>query len=223
MMSIPNVWNKAQACIVLVAAACLACSCESAYYRTLEALGKHKRDLLVERVVAARDGQAEAKEQFQTALERFAAVVKFEGGDLQAKYDELKAELDHSEAKAQAVTKQIADVRDVSSALFTEWESELARYSDDDLRLSSEVTLRETQMRYAQLLRAMTRAERKMEPVLAAFRDQVLFLKHNLNALAVASLGGTVGTLETEMAALVAEMEASIREANGFIAAMGKP
>jgi hypothetical protein len=58
--------------------------------------------------------------------------------------------------------------------------------------------------------------------VLTAFRDRVLYLKHNLNAQAVASLQGQVLELDADVTKLIAEMEASIREANEFIDAMGK-
>jgi hypothetical protein len=67
----------------------------------------------------------------------------------------------------------------------------------------------------------MKAAEAKMDPVLAAFKDQVLFLKHNLNARAIASLQDTVGRVESDVQRLVAEMEASINEANTFIQQMG--
>ncbi len=67
------------------------------------------------------------------------------------------------------------------------------------------------------MIRAMRRAESKMDPVLSAFNDQVLFLKHNLNAKAVASLKGELASVETDIAALIREMESSIAEANEFI------
>jgi hypothetical protein len=54
--------------------------CENTYYKTMEKLGYHKRDLMVERVEEARDAQQEAKEQFESALEKFSSVLKFEGG-----------------------------------------------------------------------------------------------------------------------------------------------
>jgi len=200
----------------------VAASCETAYYRTMEVLGKQKRDLLVGRVKTARDGEVEAKQQFQTALEKFSAVVKFQGGDLAAKYEELKGQLAKCESRAEAVKKEIAQVQEVAGDLFKEWESELGQYTNDDLRLASEVKLRDTQKRYAELLMVMKRAEQKMQPVLAALRDQVLYLKHNLNALAVSSLQGTVVTLQGDVAALVAEMETAIRQATAFIDAMGK-
>jgi len=183
-------------------------------------MGYHKRDILVERVDEARNEQEEAKEQFRDALEAFQSVVAFDGGDLRAVYDRLSHELDASEARAEAVTDRIASVNRVATDLFEEWETELDQYESADLRRRSEEQLWATKSRYEQLYAAMRRAESKMEPVLVAFRDQVLFLKHNLNAQAVASLQGEVVTLQAEIDDLIAEMEEAIAEADAFIASM---
>jgi hypothetical protein len=196
--------------------------CQSTYYKTMEALGHPKRDLLVDRVEDTRDAQQEAKEQFQNALEKFSAVVNFSGGELKEKYTELKAELDRSESKTKALRKNIGDVEDVSSALFKEWESELSQYSNDKLRRASELKLEQTRQQYAQLIGAMKRAETKIEPVLSVFRDQVLFLKHNLNAQAIASLQDELVSVKADIASLIQEMEASIAEADAFVNAMAK-
>jgi hypothetical protein len=56
--------------------------------------------------------------------------------------------------------------------------------------------------------------------VIDAFRDQVLFLKHNLNAQAVSALSGSTRELQQDISRLVADMEKSIKEADAFIAAM---
>ena len=196
--------------------------CQKTYYKTMEAFGYHKRDLLVERVEDARDAQEAAKEQFQSALEKFTEVVGFSGGELEEKYKELKAELEKSEMRADAVKGHIDDVEDEAEDLFNEWESELSQYSSDNLRRSSEQKLDLTRRRYAQLIGAMKRAEEKIDPVLTAFQDQVLFLKHNLNAQAVASLQDELVSVEADIESLIKEMEASIAEANSFIEAMGK-
>ena len=200
----------------------LLASCQTAYYATMEKLGYHKRDLLVSRVQDARDSQEEAKEQFQSALEQFSAVVNFRGGELEAKYNQLRAALDKSDARAQAVQKRIAAVEDVAEALFKEWEAELHQYTNDTLRRASARQLAQTRQRYTPLMAAMRRAEAKMAPVLAAFRDQVFFLKHNLNAQAIASLQQELVTVETDIAALICAMEASIAEADAFIKALGQ-
>jgi hypothetical protein len=194
--------------------------CQSIYYKTMETFGYHKRDLLVSNVQDARDAQQDAKEQFQSALEKFSEVVEFSGGELEEKYKQLNTELEESESKAKTVRKRIGSVEDVAEALFNEWESELEQYTNDKLRRSSEQKLGQTRQRYAQLIGAMKRAESKIEPVLSAFRDQVLFLKHNLNAQAIASLQSELVSVETDIASLIKEMEASIAEADAFIEAI---
>jgi hypothetical protein len=186
----------------------------------METFGKHKRDILVSRVENARDAQEETKQQFQTALEKSSSVVKVPGSELQNKYNQLKAELDKSEASAKEVSTRIADVEDVAKALFKEWQTELDQYTNKDLRRTSEQKLKQTQNRYEQLIGAMKQAEGKLAPVLSAFRDQVLFLKHNLNAQAVASLQGELVSIESNVALLIKEMDASIAEANAFINSM---
>lgn len=191
--------------------------CSSASIRMREAFGQAKREQLVDRVEEARDKQEDAKEQFATTLEEFKALTGFEGGDLEKTYDRLKRELGRSESRADGVRSKIRDVERVADAMFKEWRSELDEYQSADLRAASEDQLRRTESRYQDLLGAMKRAEAKMDPVLARFNDQVLFLKHNLNARAISSLETTVGALEDEIATLIAEMNASIAEANAFI------
>ena len=198
----------------------LLAGCQKAYYGTMEKFGYAKREILVDRVEDARDAQTEAKDQFSSALEHFTEVVGFTGGDLEEKYEKLKDQFEDSESKAKAVSKRIKDVESVAKALFNEWEDELEEYSSDELKRSSQKKLDETNRKYEKLIAAMKRAEDKIEPVLNAFRDQVLFLKHNLNAQAISSLQDEVVSVSADVSVLIKEMEASIAEANEFISGM---
>ena len=199
-----------------------ALGCQTAYYETMEKLGYHKRDLLVSDVKKARDAQQEAKEQFKSALDRFTKTLDVPGGELQDRYDALNREYERSEAKAQSVRDRIASVEDVSEALFKEWNAELKEYSSAALRKNSERQLARTRAQYAQLIKAMKRAESKMDPVLVKFKDQVLFLKHNLNAQAIASLKNELVSVKGNIESLIKELNASIKEADSFIASMTK-
>jgi hypothetical protein len=196
--------------------------CQSAYYNTLEKVGIHKRDLMVDRVEDARDAQEKAKEQFQSALEQFSSVVQFSGGDLEKKYNKLKDVYDACEDRAEQVRDRLEKVESVSEALFDEWEDELGEYSSDRLREDSRKKLKATRRDYERLMKAMKKAEKKIHPVLVAFHDQVLYLKHNLNAQAISSLKNELVSIEDNVAGLVQEMEISIREAEQFIEAMRK-
>lgn len=191
--------------------------CQSAYYSTMEKFGVHKRDIMADRVSEAKESQEEAKEQFASALERFNSVIKYDGGTLEEKYKKLQAELDESEDKAEAVHKRIAGVEDVSQALFDEWEEELEQYSSASLRESSKQSLSKTKKQYKKLISAMKKAESKIEPVLRPLRDQVLYLKHNLNARAISSLQSELRSMESDVALLIRDMEAAIKEADAFI------
>lgn len=196
--------------------------CETAYYGTMEKLGYHKRDLMVRDVKKARDAQQDAKEQFESALDRFTKTLDVQGGELQEKYETLNTEYERSEAKANSVRERIASVEDVSEALFREWNAELKEYSSSALRKKSQEQLTKTRTHYAQLIKVMKRAEGKMGPVLAKLKDQVLFLKHNLNAQAIASLKGELVSVEGNINSLIKDLNASIQEADSFIAAMPK-
>ena len=204
----------------LVALLAGASACQSAYYGIQEKLGVHKRDILVDRVEEGRDAQEAAKEQFQSALEAFKAVEDFDGGDLEEVYDELNGEYERSVSKVENVKSRIDSIEQVSEDLFDEWEEELAEYDNAELKRKSEATMLETKDRYADLIAAMRRAEIKMEPVLQSFGDQVLFLKHNLNAKAISSLQGSLASIESDVGILIRDMETSIAEADAFIASM---
>jgi hypothetical protein len=191
--------------------------CQSAYYSAWEKLGYAKRDILTSRVESARDSQEEAKEEITDALTAFGKVVSYDGGDLQTQYDRLSAALEDAETAAADVRTRVRDVESVGEALFKEWKSELSQYASRDLRAKSEQQMKKTRARYDEMMRAMKRAETRLDPALQPLRDQVLFLKHNLNARAVAGLKGEVAKVDAQVDQLVTELNRSIAEANRFI------
>jgi len=191
--------------------------CKSAYYGAWEKMGWAKRDILVSRVKDAKEEQEGAKKEFKSALEQFQSLTGFQGGDLEAKYKKLNSEYETCDSRANDVRKRIASVDSVAQDLFKEWTKELGEYDNADLKRSSEEKLRETRDRYNQMYTAMKNAESKMDPVLRAFKSQVLYLKHNLNAQAIASLQTQVVGIQGDVDKLIKDMDASINEANSFI------
>ena len=197
-------------------------ACDTAYMATMEKLGYAKRDILSSRVKSARDAQEETKKEIQSTLEQFGKVVSYQGGDLEATYKKLNGELQNSEDGAETVRKKIKDVESVADALFSEWKTELGQYSSADLRRKSEEKLTQTKARYSEMLTAMKRAEQRIDPVLKPLRDQVLYLKHNLNARALAAIKGELVKVDAQVDQLVKDMNRSIAEADKFIQSMEK-
>jgi ElaB/YqjD/DUF883 family membrane-anchored ribosome-binding protein len=194
--------------------------CQTAYYSAMEKVGYHKRDILAGRVKTARDSQEEAKQEITSALEEFGKVVRYQGGEIETQYHRMSAKQQDAENAANAVRAHIKDVENVGEALFDEWQSELSQYSSADLRAKSERQLRATRKRYDTMVAAMKRAESRLEPALTPMRDQVLYLKHNLNARAIAGIKGEVSKVDAQVNQLVAELNRSIAEADKFIRQM---
>lgn len=187
------------------------------YFNAQESIGQPKRDIIVHRVEEARNSLEDAKQQFQCALGKFSTITQFDGGDIEDMYRQLKGELARSQARADAVSNRIRAIETVGDALFDEWQSELDYYSNRSLRSHSRQKLKTTRQYYDRLIKAMLRAESKIQPVLSAFQDQVLFLKHNLNAEAISSLQNELVAVGINVATLITAMEKSIIEANAFM------
>lgn len=204
----------------LMCAPILLTGCATASYNIQERFGIEKRDILVDRVEGVSKSQTEAKEEFENALEAFRAVVSVDAGELEDVYDDLNRAHKRAESDAEEVRTRVKSVKRVSRDLFREWEGELGQYSDPALRRASERQLRDTQSRYDILIEKMDDATASMDPVLAVFNDRVLYLKHNLNARAIAALNSETANLESDVAGLIAEMEQSIAAADAFIAEM---
>lgn len=203
---------------VLVALAGSGCS--TVYYSAWEKVGVYKRDLLKKRVVAARDEQKEAGVQFKDALTRLKELYNFDGGKLEKTYTSLQRTYDQSAAKAEGVHKRVRDVETVAEDLFAEWENEIKQISTPSLAAASRAELKETRARYQALHSALKKAESTMEPVLVKFKDHVLYLKHNLNAQAIASLKGEATSIQSDIAQLIGEMNTAISRADDFIKEM---
>jgi len=194
--------------------------CSSVYYGTMEKMGVHKRDIMVDRVEEARDSRNEAKQQFLAAMEQFKSVVNFRGGELEEEYDKLNTTLKKTEAEAQPMSVTASMRSRMSPRPVQRMARRIKQYSSDSLRRESQRKYDVTERKYEELIKAMKRAESKLEPALVPLRDQVLFMKHNLNARAIAGLSDEVISVQTNVDKLIRDMESAIAEADKFIAAL---
>ena len=192
-------------------------ACNTVYYAAWEKLGYEKRDLLKSAVKKARGEQKEAGEQFQDALTQLKKLTNYNGGNLETAYNRFKGEYEACEAQATDVRRQISEVDTVARDLFREWEKEIRQYESASLAADSRRKLADTRSRFEPLSRSLHAAESTMEPVLRKFRDQVLYLKHNLNAAAIGSLRGQADTSQGDIQRLMEQMNRSIAEADRFI------
>ncbi|MBO6198740.1 MAG: DUF2959 domain-containing protein [Psychrobacter sp.] len=206
----------------LIATSLLLSGCQSAYYGAMEKVGYHKRDIMVDRVKDAKKSQQDAQKEFSSALEEMQALLNYSDGNLEKAYSRAKDEYESAQSAADNVSNRINKVEDVAEALFDEWQNEISEISKANLRRNSEAKLKETRRAYEQLIKSMRRAESKMPPILTAMKDNMLYLKHNLNAQAIGAIKGEFASLQTDISGLIKEMNKSINESNKFIESLEK-
>ena len=192
-------------------------SCQVAYYAAMEQFGIETRDLLKKAVSAVRQDQKEAGKEFQDALTQLKALYGFNGGDLEKGYNKFKAEYEDCDWQAKTVSSRIKEMDRVARDLFREWEKEIGEISTPSLAADSRMKLSATRQRFQTLSTNLQAAESSMTPVLRQFHDQVLYLKHNLNAAAIRSLRTNADGIQADIQSLLVRLDQSMREADAFI------
>ena len=206
-------------CVVALGVVSLA-GCTSSYYKAMKTFGKEKRDILVSRVKDSKKDQQQAKEQIKTTMESFQALTGFQGGSLEKNYKKLNGEYEKAADSAQKLHNRIDSIDQVSSDLFKEWQKEIDGMQDKKLKAQSAVLLRQSRLNEAGYVKSMRQTEARMTPVITAFRDQVTFLKHNLNARAIGSLKGTSAKMSTDVDVLMISLDGSMAQADSLIASL---
>ncbi|MFK5948283.1 MAG: DUF2959 domain-containing protein [Methylococcales bacterium] len=196
-------------------------SFDNIYYQSRESLlGHHKRDIVVIQVEQTCNSLINTRDQFEDALQQFKTLVSVKESSLEHRYKLLQRQYDFCKNKSDDVSHRIAAIEEVSGSLFKEWESELADYNNRALRSKSRQQLKASKQQYTRLIRTMRKAESRINPVLSAFKDQVLFLKHNLNAQAIAALQHEFIEISIDISQLIEVMEATINEASQFVSTL---
>lgn len=190
------------------------------YYTARESIGEHKRDIVVYQVEQACSSLQETRNEFEDALGKFRSLVNVNESALEHKYNLLNRQYQFCRSKSDSVTDRIRAIEEVSHALFAEWENELNEYTDRNLRNNSKQQLKAARQNYMRLIKTMRLAEARIQPVLLAFKDQVLYLKHNLNARAISALQHEFIEIGIDISQLIHAMELTIIEASQFVSVL---
>jgi ElaB/YqjD/DUF883 family membrane-anchored ribosome-binding protein len=191
--------------------------CQTIYFAAMEKLGREKRDILVKRILTVKKDQEQTQEQLKTTLEAFKEVTGFEGGNLEKTYNRLNDSYERCRDRANDLHNHVNSVDDVAKRMFSEWKGEVKDMRNFTLKRQSQALLTDAQRQHSSYMQQMRSTENRIKPVLQAFGDQVVFLKHNLNARAISSLKKTSADLDLQASDLIREINASSREADQYI------
>lgn len=194
--------------------------CQGFYYSTMETLGSHKRDILVDRVKDCADRMDKAKQEFQALNTKLEKITKADISKVDSLYKELNSQSKKCHSKAIDLDRRVNNIRTVGKDLFREWEEELEEYHNETFRRSSEKRMEERRRKYLETVHLLKSAQKYSEPALSSASDYVLFLKHNLNAQALNSLDNEIDTVQQKIKFLVEKMELATDNARNFLVEM---
>ncbi len=205
---------------LLLVIATMLTGCTTVYYATWEQLGKEKRDLLKDNVLAARHEQREASQGFRDALTQLRSTYQVPPSRLQAVYEELRGHQKRLTRRYEDLDGRITKLNTIAMDLFSEWREEAESMSNREFHKRSLEQLAEAQDRYRQMQTALTETRNRCRPVLNQFNEYVLFLKHNLNAQALGALHGEAQEIIEGLGHLIEQLNNSISETDAFIATL---
>lgn len=190
---------------------------KDAKYGAYEMIGYEKRDLFKKEVKAVKKDQDDSQKAFEDALAKLQYFYSYDGGKTESEYNKLKDSYESSRDESENLSASIQKLDEVARDLFAEWKEEINGISNSDLRKKSTVKLSETRIRYRELHQKLKNSEKNMSPILVKMKDQVTFLKHNLNAGAISGLQTEGDRIEQDIEKLIKEMKTANREAEDFI------
>lgn len=186
-------------------------------YAAWETIGVQKRDLFKREVANVKEEEEDAGKAMQSVVDQLQELTGQEEGPTEREYRKLDAAYESAKSEAKEVSDRILAVDNVANDLFSEWKDELGQIQSSEYRRKSRRKLEETKTRYENLHGKLLRSEQKMEPVLARLKDQVIFLKHNLNAEALGGVEMESKRIQRDIDNLMVDMQKSIHEAQEFV------
>lgn len=192
--------------------------CATVYYDVWEALGQEKRDLLRSNILKTKKDHHKVEDQFEDTLAKVRATYKLKNPKLESLYDTFKEDYQLSKSKAEQLSRRIETVNNIAQDLFSEWKTESSKIKNDTYRKDSVKKRQLSMVRFGAMMKSMREVEKSLGPVLTKLNDQVLYLKHNLNASSIGAFKGELNSVETEIKNLIAEIQQSNKQADKFIA-----
>ena len=204
--------------LTTIAVAALAgCKSSTTVVKAMDTIGFEKREMLKDRLQEARDAQVAAKQQLQSALytlRRMDTVAPTEMADL---HDDLESEVNKTEDEIDDLNDNIQSVESVAQVMFEDWQEDLAKYEDQQLRQKSQEELRQTQQNYNAMIAQLKSTHEKLVSLVPALKDQVLYVEHSINAGVKPQESEKLDDVREQVSSLIEELEGSIDRTQRFI------
>jgi ElaB/YqjD/DUF883 family membrane-anchored ribosome-binding protein len=175
----------------------------------------------VERVSSELDA---SKAQLLGAIQALQKVTAPEfKGDAVAAHKELVNAIDDSEDQTDDLRKSLERMQAEAEPVFNQWTKDLEAYSNPEMRQRSQARLAAARERYDGVVAAVTPVLVECEAINQTLNDHALFLKHDMNPAAIATIQDDVKKVAKEASDLDGAFNAGKAAARAYVDSASQP
>lgn len=177
-------------------------------------------DELLTRIERVQAETAVAKEAAHTALTELCTLVSpnFKG-DAATAFAKFLTAAEASEEQGETLRDATEPMQDAAAEVFQRWTKDMESFGNSRMRQRSQTRLDETRTRFQSIVGASQAAQIALDAFHDDMRDHALFLRHDLNSTAVASLRGDVRELNDQVKGLDTRFDATTAAARAYVEA----
>jgi hypothetical protein len=175
----------------------------------------------IQRVAAAASTAKQASGESLDAL-NVLLTGNFAGGAGPA-HHQLVEKITLSEEQSVELGASLEAMKAAAEPIFERWTTDLAAFTNPDLRQRSQIRLTETRGRYLEILAAVEPAKANCDQVNSTLRDHALFLGNDFNASAVSALAIDTASLKHRALELDRHLDAALMATQSYTNAATPP
>ncbi|MCK6460067.1 MAG: DUF2959 domain-containing protein [Planctomycetes bacterium] len=144
-------------------------------------------------------------------------------GDAVKAYEKLVDTVENSEDQADELRNRIEKMQAEAVPVFDQWTKDLEAYSNPEMRQRSQARLSAARERYDAVVAAVEPVLVEYEAINQSFRDHVLFLKHDMNPAALATIQDDVRRIAKDAASLDGRFNSGRAAAMAYVESSAQP
>lgn len=175
-------------------------------------------DELLTRIERVQAETAVAKDAVHAALDELCRIVSpgFQG-DAAAEFAKFIAASERSEEQGETLRDVTEPMQEAASDVFQRWTKDMEAFGNSRLRQRSQTRLDETRTRFQGIVGATQAAQISLDAFHDDMRDLALFLRHDLNSAAVASIRTDVRALNEQIRDVDTRFDATVAAARAYV------
>lgn len=150
--------------------------------------GTDELDDLTESVADVADSLRELKGVIQSTLAEHNQIVNNKDGDYRGHYEEFAEGVDDIKEGRDDVQDEVDDMRAAAVPFFKQWELDLTKYNNEDMRARGKARMEETKARYEKVKEQGDVAKAAYTAMMAMLEDHRLAWERDLNADSAADM-----------------------------------